>query len=460
MLRKNATPIDAHKSLRHSKCESFENGIQLTVFDFVVTICFYVSMDPLSEINRVDLQAVVNSVYGIEQQQLRIKILAGAATHEEIIANYKNRDPLSEVFEQGLNESEESQLVDHYEAIAFANYIGGLSLLYATSPTETALRDTNNTQRAINTIIRTFITPDSTYPQPHIDHRIIDLHNAYAGKTNFDNIHLLNLTDNATRIIGAQCLRSGISDMNTLTPWRPTSPNEKIGINLSLEAAGGIVFGSMLGLSAHKFNEDGSVNRENLSQLLDTVKLYVAPSLSQTSEEFTGAQIRDFGMACAVIERALQQCSRGDLSNALVKGGLHEVLWLLDAFALIKGNPKEYGQFGIVTADYAEDRGNIQNLTLRRGHDYRVFHRDTNTGTYVQLKSHASLRNDKPYVQKIDVHREQDFHKSIQNPNLITDKLRIYYAWSQTNFNTEMFTAYGMDRLIMPTVKEVFNNLF
>jgi hypothetical protein len=142
-----------------------------------------------------------------------------------------------------------------------------------------------------------------------------------------------------------------------------------------------------------------------------------------------------------------------------VKGDLHEVLWLLDSFALIKGSPQKYGQLGIIAADYAEDRGNIKNLALKRGHDFRVYNRGTQQGTFTQLKSHASRRHDKPYAESITVHREQDFHKLIQNPTLITDKLRWYTAWSQANFDPQMFKASGLESTVMPTVKEVLDNL-
>ncbi|MEO6761146.1 MAG: hypothetical protein ABI220_02080 [Candidatus Saccharimonadales bacterium] len=416
-------------------------------------------MDPISAIKHLDLQTVINSVYSIEQQQVRARILLETATHEEIITNYKIHDPINEIYGQELNREEGGLLVQHYGAIAFANYIGGLKLLYDTSPTELAVRDDEHTQKFIRTIARVLLEPGPEFQVPSIDHRIIDLHSVYAGTTNNVNIHLLNSADNATRIIGAQCLRSGISDMDVLDKWHPATPGEKISFNLSLQAASGIVFGSMIKLCAEKFNDDGSINRENLSQLLETVKLYVAPSLSQTDKAYRKSQVVDFGLASIVLEKAIEQCSKSDLGNALVKGNLHEVLWILDAFALLNGNQEKYNQLGFAAADYAEDRGNIPNLTLRRGHDFRVFRRDINKGVYAQLKSYSSRRNDKPYAEEIDVYREQDFHKLIQDPDLIINKLRLYYAWSQTNFDPEVFVVSGIDSMIMPTVKEVFDKL-
>ena len=148
-------------------------------------------MDPLAEIRQLDLQTVIDSMYGFEQQEIRKKVLLETATHDEIIANYENCDPLHEILGQELNETESKLLLEHYDTIAFANYLGGLTLLYDTTPTASAVRDTENTQRAIGLMARRETSKPSRLPL-HVDHRIIDLHNAYAGTTNHDNIHLLS----------------------------------------------------------------------------------------------------------------------------------------------------------------------------------------------------------------------------------------------------------------------------
>lgn len=419
-------------------------------------------MDPISEIEKLDLRTAIESVYGPEQQIVRHRILSGTATHEEIIANYTQTDPLNGVLRQDLTDYEGNLLLAHTGEITYANFIGGLTLLYDTSPTVRAIRDEENTQNATALFTRLFVGPDEQPPSlEDIDHRIIDLHTAYSGRRCVENIHLLSPASTATRLIGAQCLRSAITDMQRVFLNLPHTKDETVGYNLALEAAEGVVFGSMFRLSVDILhgNNDAITKRENLGQLLEAIKIYIGPMLTQTDEVFTENQRRDFGMACVILGKVLGECSTADLKSSLVKGNLHELLWLLDAFTLTRGDPEEYGSLNVIPADYAQDRGNIKNLTLRRGFDFCIYNQTTKRHVLVQLKSHTSRRNDKPYAEGIDVYREEDFHKSVHNPTLITDKLSLYYEWSLSDFSPESFKDLALGTVIMSTAKEALDNL-
>lgn len=134
------------------------------------------------------------------------------------------------------------------------------------------------------------------------------------------------------------------------------------------------------------------------------------------------------------------------VKDPVLKGHLHEILWLLDANFVLSN---EYSKLGpsVVSAPLGYDRPEINHPNLKRGYDMVVVGHKARMP--VQLKSsRASLRKHK-YDERIYVAQETNF----QDVDLrrLSSRLKDYRSWIESDFNDNSLADKIKSRLL-PTV--------
>lgn len=134
---------------------------------------------------------------------------------------------------------------------------------------------------------------------------------------------------------------------------------------------------------------------------------------------------------------------RKTVKNPVLKGYLHEMLWLLDAnFAL----SKEYDDIGpsIVPAPIGFDRPEINHPELKRGYD--MIFVGINARIPIQLKSGSYSASKSKYDERIYIAQESNF----QDIDLrrLSSRLNDYKKWIESDFNDDFMVAKISSRIL------------
>lgn len=402
-----------------------------------------------------DMFGAMEQMFSERVQRIGHKILLETATREEIEEHYLSVDPLLE-FVPYLPLDQAPKFHTLMAERAFANYKGGLSLLYDMAPTEGATKDYREAEATITSMRRQFgQTHDPARPYQGIDRRVLDLFSSYCVRDAVENHYLLDSQSAGGRLIGCQALRSGLQSLYGLD-GNHIRANRHIEYSLAGQATDGILFATIMQLLVDK-QQARAANQPTdlaaLSDLLNCVKVYAGDMLSEQPPPKYA-----FNLACTLVASAVEGCDRTDIRNRLVKGDLHEALWMIDAHVL-RASHDEYSHLRVSPSDHADDRGNLRNLSLRRGHDFSMYNQSTGKIQYVQLKSTASMRKNKQYHGDIGLFREASFHELANNPPAIIDRMRVYRQLSDSGFSAATYRELDIDSILLPTVRIAFDHM-
>lgn len=141
-----------------------------------------------------------------------------------------------------------------------------------------------------------------------------------------------------------------------------------------------------------------------------------------------------------------------------IKGSLHEVLWMLDAYVIRKSMPENFGGWTVDVATEAEDYPFVGGPAMKRGFDFVV--KDEINGLKRRLiQVGASPRKSKnktelPYHPGIEVYCEKEFNEV--NLTTLENKLTVYEKWAKGGFTTLDYDRMKISNLLLGTVKECF----
>ena len=149
---------------------------------------------------------------------------------------------------------------------------------------------------------------------------------------------------------------------------------------------------------------------------------------------------------------------RTRLKNGVVKGGIHEILWFLDAYALRMVDYETYGNVRTEPVFSRVDMPRIGYPHYRRGYDVMV--RAKNAKDCVQLKSSNAQQKSgtllkTPYHPEIVIRAEEDFKEV--SPRRLDAKLAVYKRWSESGFDPSMKDT--VLKYVMKSVKEEYDDI-
>lgn len=181
---------------------------------------------------------------------------------------------------------------------------------------------------------------------------------------------------------------------------------------------------------------------------------------SLDAENIRTMQELGFTNALHVIERMVTYANETDATmfqKGRIKGSLHEVLWMLDAFAVRKGMPDTLGSWVVDVATEAEDMPFVGKPTMKRGFDFAI--RRSLSGTirrFIQIG--ASLQKAKnrigaSYNPQIELYCERQFNEV--NLSTLAKRVSDYLQWAEGGFDPDEFEQKLQDSLL-ETVKDCF----
>lgn len=141
-----------------------------------------------------------------------------------------------------------------------------------------------------------------------------------------------------------------------------------------------------------------------------------------------------------------------------IKGSLHEVLWVLDAYALRKGLPDEYGEYVVSSATNAEDMPFLGKPAMKRGFDFVVQDKLYSANRrLIQIGASGrkvSNKTEQTYHPSIEVYCEKSFNEV--NLSTLEKKIATYKKWSDHGFTKQDFEKLNIKEQLLGTVKECF----
>lgn len=142
-----------------------------------------------------------------------------------------------------------------------------------------------------------------------------------------------------------------------------------------------------------------------------------------------------------------------------IKGSLHEVLWMLDAYAIRQGLPDRYGSYLVGTSTEAEDRPHIGNPSMTRGFDFVIEpHLGSPNRRLIQVgASREKIKNmaKRPYHPGIELFCEEPFNEV--NLTTLENKVNLYTKWAEGGATEADYARLKIHDSLLGTVKECFD---
>jgi hypothetical protein len=141
-----------------------------------------------------------------------------------------------------------------------------------------------------------------------------------------------------------------------------------------------------------------------------------------------------------------------------IKGSLHEVLWMLDAYAVRKGMPESYGEYVVCTSTEAEDMPFIGKPSMKRGFDFVIQPRLNSTERrLIQVGASGQKLSNKaqqPYHPGIELYCEEPFNEV--NLATLEKKISLYKKWAEGGLTEKDYARLKIHDQLLGTVKQCF----